>query len=336
MNVIIANEKQEELSNLDTDIIKSVTGSYEVVEIVEMFRSFFYSKMILDVTAIKNYKEIHTYQTLVKGLDATKIILLLPEGSSLCTPNFLGRLISLGIYNFTTNLDGIKYLLKKPNSLEDVEHILKMTREENIKEESNQNIASVSTKVMDETTIVGFRNATDHAGATTFIYILKKELSMVYGKDGVVAVEIGKSDFSFFNDKNMISVQENEIQAAISKLTNAKIILVDLNNSVDDSFCGDIIYLLEPTTLRLNKLIRRNPNILKKLKNYKIVLNQSLLLHNDVIDFQSEAGVKVFYNMPPLDERKRNAVVNDFLQKLGLISEASDKNDGKIFGLFRR
>ena len=339
MNVIVANGQQDKLGNLDVDIIKSITGSYEALEIVEMFKSFFYNKMILDVTAIKNYKDISAYKELIKGLDPAKIIFLLPEGSSLCTPNFLGSLISLGIYNFTTNLNGIKYLLKKPNTLEDVEHILKMAKPDDMDEDSNQSLASTSIKstkkVMKGTTIIGFRNVTDHAGATTFIYILKNELSMVYGKSEVVAIEIGKSDFSFFNDKNMISVQENEIRGAISKLTNAKIILVDLNNSVDDSFCGDVIYLLEPSTLRLNKLIRRNPKVLKSLKDYKIVLNQSLLLNNDVVDFQGEAGVKVFYNMPPLDERKRNAIVNDFLRKLGLVSK-NGRNDGKVFGLFRR
>ena len=112
MNVIIANEQQEQLSNLDVDIIKSISGQYDVNEIVEMFKSFFYSKMILDVTALKQYTDLKTYEILTQGLDPDKIIFLLPEGSALCTPNFLGHLISIGIYNFTTNLNGIKYLLK--------------------------------------------------------------------------------------------------------------------------------------------------------------------------------------------------------------------------------
>lgn len=44
--------------------------------------------MILDVTALKNYKDIKTYEILANGLDPDKIIFLLPEGSELCTPNF--------------------------------------------------------------------------------------------------------------------------------------------------------------------------------------------------------------------------------------------------------
>ena len=50
--------------------------------------------MILDVTAMKQYTNPQAYQTLIQGLDADKIIFVLPEGSSLCTPNFLSHLIS--------------------------------------------------------------------------------------------------------------------------------------------------------------------------------------------------------------------------------------------------
>ena len=44
MNVIIANEQQNQLANLDVDIIKSITGLYDAFEIVEMFKNFFFSK----------------------------------------------------------------------------------------------------------------------------------------------------------------------------------------------------------------------------------------------------------------------------------------------------
>ena len=40
--------------------------------------------------------------------------------------------------------------------------------------------------------------------------------------------------------------------------------------------------------------------------------------------------------MPPLDERKRNAIVHDFLVKLGIFNDQAKNNNGKIFGLFRR
>ena len=101
--------------------------------------------------------------------------------------------------------------------------------------------------------------------------------------------------------------------------------------------CSEVIYLLEPSTIKLNKLIKRNKIVFQQLQNKKVVLNKSLLTSKDVSDFESEAGIRIYYNMPPLDERKRNGIVNDFLVKVGLIGGSNDRNGGnKIFGLFRR
>ena len=337
MNVIVSNSQQNALANLDIDVIKSISGEYDVNEIVEMFKSFFYSKMILDVTALKEYNTINTYEVLTSGLDPDKIIFLLPEGSNLCTPNFLSQLINLGVYNFTTNIKGIKYLLKKPNTLQDVEKITKMANANHDKDSGVNSITKVTSKVNKGTTIIGFRNVTEHAGATTLIYMLKKELSLSLGSNQVVAIEIDKNDFSLFGDKDMISIRSSEIQSAIERFKDASVILIDLNQCQDDHFCSDIIYLLEPSTIRLNMLVRRNKAIFDKIRNSKVVLNQSLLLNNDVFDFEGEAGFKVFYNMPPLDERKRNAIIADFLSKLGLIQVSSPSgNSNRIFGLFRR
>lgn len=336
MNVIIANEQQNQLANLDVDIIKSITGLYDEFEIVEMFKNFFFSKMILDVTALKNYKDIKTYEILANGLDPDKIIFLLPEGSELCTPNFLSHIISLKIYNFTTNLNGINFLLKKTNTLKDVEHIVKMASVKT-SSETGAVVANVSANVKRGVTVLGVKNVTESAGATTFIYLLKKELSLAYGQNNVVAIEIDKNDFSLFNDKNMFSIRQTDIKNTIAKYSNASIILVDLNNCPDNSFCGDVLYLIEPSTIKLNRLVRRNRVIFSKLVGKKVILNQSLLLNNDVFDFESEAGIKVFYNMPPLDERKRNSIIHDFLSKLGLFNEpVNSNNSSKIFGLFRR
>lgn len=341
MNVIIYNE-QNVLANLDIDIIKSITGTYEVNEIVEMFKSFFYSRMILDVTALKYYDDINTYSTLVKGLDPSKIIFYLPEGSSLCTTNFLSHLINLGIYNFTTNINGVKYLVKKPNTLYDVQHIVNAANVQKNVKKSTASGATVTTiekptaNTNKGVTVLGFKNVTDSAGCTTLIYMLKKELAIVYGQQNVLAIEVDKNDFNLFDDKTMISTKSTEVKKVISE-SKANVILVDLNGCTDDSFCGEVIYLIEPSTIKLNRLVRRNREVFNKLSNKKVILNQSLLLNNDVFDFESEAGIKVFYNMPPLDERKRNAIISDFLTKLGVIGSSS-KNSGnnKIFGLFRR
>ena len=351
MNVIVANENQNLLANVDVDIIKSINGVFEVSELVDMFKNFFYSKMILDVTALKQYKDSQTYEELSKGLDPNKIIFLLPEGSPLCTPNFLSRLIDMGIYNFTTNLNGIKFLIKKSNTLKDVENIKKMATaagpspaDNSQPTDNTANTADLAAPVEvapkggNNTAIIGVKNVTESAGATTFIYMLKKELVMTYGSEKVIAIEVDKNDFSLFNDPNMVSSSATRIKDDLSKYNDKNIILVDLNRCPDTSFCNETIYLIEPSTIRLNKLVRDNKIMFSKLVDKKVILNQSLLLTNDVGDFEKESGLKIFYNMPPLDERKRNAIINDFLIHLGLLANNSGgaDNSNKIFGLFRR
>ena len=325
MNVIVANEQKDILSNLDIDIIKSIYGEYEASEIVGMFKSFFYNRMILDVTAIKNYQNIESYKKIVAGLDVDKIIFFLPKGTQVCTSNFISNLVSNGIYNFTTGIEGIKYLLDKPNTLKDVKQFKK---NDTVAVENVTGVAKV----------IGFKNVTEHAGSTSLVYMLLKELKNQLGNNKVIAIEAGKDDFSYFNEKSMISVPTSNIRDEVYKYSDNHIVLVDLNKTQDDSFCGEVIYLMEPSTIGLNKLIRRNKNALSSIENKKVVLNRSLLTNKDVNDFEYEAKLKVFYNMPPLDDRKKNPVLSDFLGKLGLLDIPNNKsvNNNKVFGLFRR
>jgi len=350
MDIVVANQYKDEIMNLDTDIIKSVTGEYDAAEIGEMFKDFFFDRLIIDVTALKSYDDYNIYKKLVSYLDPDKIVFLLPEGSKLCTPSFLNQLIQDGIYNFTTNVSGVSYLLKKPNTYKEVEHIAKMAQKapptnppepkeivELVEEKSApvQNSPTTTAPKM-SATIIGVRNVTASAGATTLIYMMLKELSLVYGQEKVIAIEIDKNDFPYFYDKRMISIKQADLRATLDKYSNMKVILMDLNGCRESSFCKDIIYLIEPSTLKLNRLIQRNRIIFKSLAGKKIVLNQSILQNNDVFDFESEAGIKVFYNMPPLDERKRNSVIADLLAQMGLIQSTVAEGSGKIFGLFRR
>ena len=342
MNVIVSNELQSQLADLDIDIIKSITGVYDVNEIVEMFKNFFYSKMVLDVTSLKNYNDFKTYEILARGLDPDKIVFLLPEGSQLCTPSFLSRLISVGIYNFTTNTNGVNKLVRESNTLKDVEDIIKMVNAQDSVDTGaavvNSKEPTVENNVPNNRVIIGFRNVTDGAGATTLVYLVKKELAIAYGQDKVLAIEIDKNDFALFNERGMISSTSEDINKVIEESVNnnVKFILVDLNGCEDTSFCTDIVYLVEPTTVKLNKLVRKDNSIFSKLVNTKVVLNKSLLIQDDVYDFEKEAGVKVLYNMPPVDERKRPAYINDFLVKLGILSSSNNGGGSKIFGLFRR
>ena len=97
------------MSSLNIDVIKTIEGQYDVDELVGMFKNFYYQRMILDITALKNFNDIKTLQKLSISLDMEKLILLLSDDEESTSPDYLSKLISMGIYNFTRNIDGIMY-----------------------------------------------------------------------------------------------------------------------------------------------------------------------------------------------------------------------------------
>ncbi len=325
MNVIIANEAKGMLSTLDIEVIKSVDGIHTAEEIVEMFRNFFYARMILDVTAIKDYENIVNIQKISIGLDADKIILLLPNNEISNSSGYLSKIISMGIYNFTTTVDGIKYLLDHPNTYKDVAHIQQL----------NDLSSTISDKVVSGSRVIGIKNITDHAGSTTLIYMLKKELEQTYGMS-VVAIEVNRHDFLYFNSENMVSIDDDALISEIAKHKGVAIILIDLNDSSNEGACDDVLYLIEPSSIKLNKLMRRDRRIFEELRGKKIILNMSLLSNSDIMDFEYEGRTKVFYNLPPLNDRIKNPVLSDFLSKVGLVHNTKESSGNKIFGLFKR
>ena len=58
MNVIIANKYQSMLDSLNIDVIKRLNGQFDVDDIINQFQNFFFQRMILDITALKNYKDV--------------------------------------------------------------------------------------------------------------------------------------------------------------------------------------------------------------------------------------------------------------------------------------
>ena len=88
MNVIVSNKYQLMLENLGIDVIKNMNGEFEVDEIVNTFQNFFYQRMILDITAIKNYKDIRNLQKLSISLAMDKVILLLDDSAESTSPSY--------------------------------------------------------------------------------------------------------------------------------------------------------------------------------------------------------------------------------------------------------
>ena len=337
MNVIISNRYSTMLQQLNIDIIKTLNGEFEVEEIISSFQNFYFQRMILDITAIKDYKDIKTLQKLSIALDMDKIILLLDDSPDSSSNDYLSKLISMGIYNFTKNIDGIMYLYNNPNSYRDVAHIHQL---DNVTNDTQPQIVvnnspNVVIPEVHQLRIIGFKNVTADAGATTLIYMLKKQLQKNYK---VLGLEIDRKDFGYFNDKELISITENEINGIINKYNGYDVILVDINkSSIAENICHDVFHLIEPSTIKLNKLILGNSKILEVLKTKKVVLNKSVLSSKDVLDFEYESRLKVFYNIPPLNDRDINIIaLNKFLVKLGFIKQQDGESEkkNKILGIF--
>ena len=327
MNVIISNRNRDVFSNLDVDILKNLNGEFTADEIIQSFSNFFFNRMFLDITAVKDYTDIKNIQKISIGLDVSKIILLLDDNTN---NNFYkSKLVSMGIYNFGSDLTSIKYLYDHPNIYKDVAHYQSM--------DDNNSVASITnTSVVSNARIIGFKNVTDNAGSTSLIYMIKNELSSRYN---VKCIEINKKDFMFFNDKDMVSVNSSELGNTILKYKDVDIVLVDLNDMDPSSISGDVLYLIEPSTIKLNKLILLKRNIFSTLIGKKVVLNMSLLGKGDVKDFEREANIDVFYNLSYMNDKEDNSnLLLPFLEKLNLVrrvDNGNNSNDNKWFSFLK-
>lgn len=327
MNVIIANKQKALLESLGVDIIKEMEGEFDVDTIISTFQNFFYQRMILDITAIKNYTDISNLQKLSMSLDTEKLILLLDGTEATNNPSFLSNLVSMGIYNFTKNFEGIQYLYNTPNNYRDVAQFqqinsapVEKTVEPVSKPKTTFNFISRPTMESKnsnfEKKIIGLKNITKQAGATSLAYMMKQELSKNYS---VVAIEVDKTDFPYFRDREMISTTSNNVGSTINNYKNKDVIIIDINNSQSaEGFCHEILYLIEPSIIKLQKLMTFNPKCLDILKGKKVILNQSLLNSSDVSNFEYESKLNVFYNLVPLNDRLRSIPeLRELLIKLG-------------------
>ena len=313
MNVIIANRYQSMLQGINIDVIKVLNGEFEVNDIINSFQNFYFQRMIIAVTAIKGYKDVRNLPKLSISLDMEKIILLLDDSPETNSSEYLSKLISMGIYNFTKNAEGVQYLYNNPNSYRDVAHIHQIETQETptseIKKEENV-VQNTNCKIL------GVKGVTKESGSTTLIYLMKKELENFYN---VTALEVDKRDFMFLKGKNLVSTTSTDVGNALAKHNDSEIILVDINNSTAAlDMCHEVIYLIEPSTIKLNRLMMISSKTFRELLNKHIVLNKSLLNNKDVSDFEYESRLKVMYNMPPLNDRDKNIPeINKLLLKLG-------------------
>ena len=314
MNVMVVNKYKELLMGLNIEVMKSIEGVFNLDEIIDTFTNFYYDKMILDITAIRDYQNTDNLQKLAMNINMENVILLLDDSPETETKSYLSKLISLGIYNFTRNAEGINYLLVHPHTYRDVVNIHNLQDLDSANGEGGDTI--ITNNYSGKMRIIGFKNMTQHAGATTLIYLLKKALS---GTKSVAAIEVNKVDFLYFNDKELVSTTTTELPKELMKKQLCDIVFVDLNDYDDVSICSQVYYLIEPSTIMLNKMIRKNKSVLETLKDEKVVLNKCVLNSDDVATFEYETKLKVFATIPPVDDRQENIeVINKFISKMNL------------------
>ncbi len=322
MNVVVANYFDQKLNTLKAEVIKKINGEYQAEELVNMFSNFFYNKMILDITAIKNYTDLSNLKKLSANIDISKVILLLDDDPQASSAEFLSKLISIGIYNFSKTIEGVEYLINHTNTYKDVAHIHQI-------EDLSKKVA---TRVIEKRVkILGIKNLTTHAGATSLVYMLKKQLELNYK---VAAIEVDRTDFIYYGEKDMYSTTNSDLFDELARISNMyDVILIDLNVSGDESLCNDILYLLEPSILKLNKLMKKNADIFTELGGKKIILNKSLLDTKDVAEFEYEAKAKIFYSIPPLNDRMFSRNLDSLLARLGFNKQFN--KDEKMVGVFK-
>ena len=315
MNVMVYNKYKELLMGLNIEVMKSMEGVFNVDEIIDTFTNFYYDKMILDITAIRDYQNTDNLQKLAMNINMENVILLLDDSPESDSKTYLSKLISLGIYNFTRNAEGINYLLVHPHTYRDVVNIHNLQDIDNSTTDNNNGgmaMGSGNGKMR----IIGFKNMTQHAGSTTLIYMIRKMLS---GIRNVGAIEVNKVDFLYFNDKDLVSTISSDLPKELMKKQMCDVVLVDLNDYDDVSICSQVYYLIEPSTIMINKMLRKNRAALEMLKNERVVLNKCVLNSEDVATFEYETKLKVFATIPPCDDRQESIdPVKNFIGKMGI------------------
>lgn len=311
MNVIVVNENKNVIDRLDIDIIKRIDGSFEVTDLLSKFVNLYFNKMIVDITSIQDYTNIEVMRDFASKIDPSRLILLLDANPIVNDPSFLSELVKSGIYNFTRNIEGIKYLFNNPNSYESVKHfVLDGDYVPPVVEELSGTTSSRK--------VIGLQNMTAHAGSSTLVNLMVKTLNA----HGMVAkgLEISKMDLMFYHDPNLTScMSKMDIENSLRKFQDVDAIIIDLNEySESEKYCDEILYLIEPSFIRMTKMLKKNSNALNERKNDKILLNMSFVNEQDIPAFEYETRVKVYGNIPPINDRDiKQPEIVELLKKLG-------------------
>lgn len=330
MNLLIENLNSALLNKIDANVIKTLHGEFTKDELSKELVNFYYSKVIIDITAIKDYTNFNTLFDFLSYFEKDQVIILLDENTS---KECISKLVQEGYYDFTRNVGGINYLTTHPNTLKDVEKYIIQNQFQNPLFNNNQmdSLLTDTSKSSDNLykknenqIVIGIQNLTPHAGATTLTYMFVKALKDKYNVEGI---EMMSQDHIYLRD---IPISEStsleDLKQKMRTLKSKEVVVIDLNDIDGSAVCDYIIYLIEPGIVNLNKLLTSNKNYSRIFKEEKIVLNRSTVNNKDIPSFEYETGIKVFYNLKNIDERNdKIQEVNNLLIKLGFNKLESNK-----------
>ncbi len=324
MNVVTANENKAIIDRLTIDIIKRIDGQFELRELLSQFVNMYFNKMIIDITSIKDYENIEVIRKLSRAIDPNRVILLLGDNMTVNSSVYQSQLVEIGFYNFTRNFEGLMFLYDKPNTKEDVNHFLlteeKKTELENLSIEPQVNIHETN-----ERKIIGLENLTLHAGASSLTNMMVRQLNNKGYQ--AIGVEMFKQDLIFYHESSLHAcMNKNDLERLLREQSGAEVVIIDVNEFGEaEKFCDEILYLVEPSYVKMTKLLKKNKNAFLDHKGDTIVLNMSFVSDNEVGDFEYETKCKVFANIPPLNDRDKDLKeINELLQKLGFLRVSSE------------
>lgn len=331
MYIIIKNENSKIINNLTVNVSKTLVGDFTREDLDRELNLINYDKAIVDITSIRNYyDDNYLYKFLEFFRSPSDVILLLNDGFVANSKHFLSKLISKGYYNFATTDSAVNRLLERNNTIDDVKEY--MDGNDFLKTDSIVSGIDKNKKFETDKLIIGIENGFPHSGATTLMYMLVKEI----GKSKKVkGIEMINNDSLFFRDDRIISCESRiQFETIVKTLNDIDVYIVDLNGSDVREICNKVIYLIEPGTTKINKVVKGDREIYEKLKNSNIVLNRSNIKDEEIKSLEYETKFNIVGNIPNLNERLDS---NDSLTKLvdylldnKVKHEELSKDDGNI------
>ena len=346
MNVVTSNENKAIIDRLEIDIIKRIDGQFDINELLSKFVNLYFNKMIIDITSIKDYENPQVIATLAQSVDPSRVIVLLNNNPVVNSNDYLANLINNGFYNFTRNFEGINFLYNNPNTFENVQHLLTnnvqsapsnnngvnagpvnngmnnnqqgFNAQEQMQNENQEVSQGGAPRIFSNRMIIGLQNVTNHAGASTLVRMMVRQLN----SHGIKAygIEMFRQDLMYYRDPHLVAcMNRNDIERELRKMEDANAVIFDLNDFGEaDKYCDKVMYLIEPSFIRLTKALKKNANTLVELRDANVVLNMSFVNNQELPDFEYETKLTIFDNIPPLNDRNESSIeINNFLRKLG-------------------